>query len=246
MSNGTPPASKDPFSTVLCNSDYSGQWNSLKKKKLYHCGPILTIRPSTRGLHDLRKSVFHDVLDLQRFRQTDRWTLQLYDWIGLGADSVKMEELRMTMRSITTELPVSILSMKSSRGHLFVVLSFLTCSMQWALTRDGRRVLFHCVARVVRYAVCWGNNVTDKVPTGLWWLLLGVQLVPEGGDIYMPLSSVVQLWSMQCVPGWPDATQLSWEQASWLKLIEHNFHCVKPCRIQCHIWKMTQAPRARV
>ena len=64
-------------------------FNNFRKKldppffwKLFHPRPILGTRSSTRGLHDLRKCVFHDGTDRQTDRQTDRRTWRLYDQLG--------------------------------------------------------------------------------------------------------------------------------------------------------------------
>ena len=47
----------------------------------YH-SPILGMHSLTKNLHDLQKRVFGDNTDVQTDTQTDKWTLQLYDWIG--------------------------------------------------------------------------------------------------------------------------------------------------------------------
>ena len=56
--------------------------------KLCHCKPILGIHSLTTGLPDSPKWVFWYGTD----RHTHTRTSQLYEWIGLGADSVKIAE----------------------------------------------------------------------------------------------------------------------------------------------------------
>ena len=68
-----------------------------------HCRPKLAICPSTRSFFDLQKWVFRNGTD----RQTDRRTSQLYDWIGLGAESVIMPKNRTLTYRNTEHTTVS-------------------------------------------------------------------------------------------------------------------------------------------
>ena len=63
-----------------------------KKLKFCHSSPKLAIGTLTRGLHNLRKWVFRNVTDLQTDTQKGTRTSRIYDWIGLGAVSVKIPD----------------------------------------------------------------------------------------------------------------------------------------------------------
>ena len=74
--------------------------NKTQKLELCHFMPKFAICPLTRSFFNLRKWVFRNGTHIQTDRQTDRRTSQLFDWIGLGADSVKIACDSTTYNSI--------------------------------------------------------------------------------------------------------------------------------------------------